>query len=201
MNIKFRNQVLLVMLLPFLFVTLANAQEGQGTATDNWQRYELGKKTFSVLLPGKPTESIQSKPASDGQLATEMYLYALPTEGGVFVAQVTFIDSAAERWDANATESFYQGIWKGLKNGLDAQLKKSNIASETTLVKRQAVTFADSSGVEFLFTSGSRHGRLFVTLVGSRSFAGMILGSENITDQLQDKFFQSFVILPNSKEL
>lgn len=172
------------------------AQQPNFTTNPEWQRYEVGKGSFSVLLPTKPSETRETTPGSEKVIATDMYLYVSASNGMLLVAQVTFLDKVAESWSEVSVQNFYQGVWKGLREGLDAQLKKSNISGDTKLIEEKRVTFAGSKGYEFSFVSGQRYGRVLVTLVGSRAFAGMILGTDKIGDQLQERFFGSFVILP-----
>ena len=187
----------LLALLVLAFASGVYAQEPNSTsATSEWQRYEVGKGSLSVLFPNKPTETTQATPSSGDQIGNEMYLYTSATAEAIYVSQVSFLDKPAAPWGATQIASFYQGFWKGLRTAFDDRLKRSNSTEVTKLIEEKRVTFAGSSGVEFVFVYGSTEGRVLVTLVGNRAFAGLIFGTEKISRQLQEQFFGSFKILP-----
>lgn len=187
-------------LIAFLVLALASstyAQLPNRTSTvSEWQRYEVGKGNLSVLFPNEPKETRQATPSSEREIGTDMYLYTSAADGAVYVSQVSFLDKPAASWTEPQIEGFYQGVWKGLKESFDANLKRTNAAAETKLIEQKRVTFAGSRGVEFVFTYGATQGRVLVTLVGSRSFAGMILGTEKVGQEIQEQFFSSFTIRP-----
>lgn len=180
----------------FILALAVGSFAQQPGSIPEWKRYELGKRSFSVLLPAEPSETRQSTTESETQIGADMYLYGCQSENAIYVSQVTFLSKRPSSSGPTATQSFYQGVWKGLKTSLDEQLKQAKVSGDTKLIRQKQVSFAGSPGVEFVFVYGNSNGRLIVTVVENRAFAGMILGSESVRDQLQQQFFSSFVILP-----
>lgn len=76
-------------------------------ANPEWQTYELGKGSFTVLLPDKPSEGMQSDKNA------EIYIYTVGTNWGVLVTNYSWLNEEAEKWSEESSQSFYTGFWEG----------------------------------------------------------------------------------------
>jgi len=172
----------------------AQAQSANNPAGDGaWQRYELGKGTFSVLLPGKSGEEFKSAPSSIG-ISVDVYIYSVSTEEGAFVAQYSILGAEAEKWLESSREAYYAGVWDGIAGGFNKQMEERNLPSSVVLVEKRSVKFSGFDGRELSFTLGSLKGQLLMTLVGRQAFLAMVLGTEALTQAERQRFLNSFTI-------
>jgi hypothetical protein len=192
------KRVVIIALCAFIFasaqsvVTQAPASQKASANTD-WQTYELGKGSFSVFLPGNPTETVQR--ANDA----DIYIYSVATNWGILVANYSLLSEAAEKWPEDRSVAFYEGFWEGLASTINGQLKEANSADQLKLEEHHKATFAAHDGFEFIFSLGQNRGRLLITRVGRRAYSGMILGSQESLSEYQDKFLGTFkIIQPDS---
>lgn len=176
------------------FAVSAQAQTGTNNSSDvQWQRYELGKGAFSVLLPGKPKEEIVSSSPVEG-FHVDMYTYGVATEEGVYVTQYGLLEAAAETWPEGARESYYSGVWKGMETGFNNQMEQSNISARAELVEKRRTKFSGFDGYELTFTLGAIRGRVLMTLAGRHSFMAMAMGTKDFPASDRERFFNSFTI-------
>lgn len=184
----------LLYLIIFAFALSAQAQSADVTAGDGaWRRYELGKGTFSVLLPGKPSEEFQSAPSSIG-IPVDVYIYSVSTEKGAFVSQYSLLGAEAEKWLESTREAYYGGIWDGIIDGFNKQMEESNLPARVVLVEKRRVKFSGFDGRELTFTVGALKGQLLLTLVERHGFLAMVMGPEALTQADRQRFLNSFTI-------
>jgi hypothetical protein len=171
------------------FPHIALAQGSQKNPSNaDWQTYELGRGSFSVLLPGKPVEGVQNTKNAD------VFVYTLRTEGGFFVSSYSLLNETAEKWPKDRSEPFYQGVWEGMAEGFDEEFKQAGSSQRVKLSGQRKVTFAGHDGAEFIFLMGERQGRFVITRVGRRAFSAMVLGIEGLSPEDQERFLSSFKI-------
>lgn len=190
-----RNINKLLCLIMLAFTLPAQAQTGRSAASKNaqWQRYNLGNGSFSVMLPGKPTEERKSAPPTLG-VSADAYIYAVPAEKGAYVAQYILLGAAAEKWTESSREAYYSGVWNGLSGGFNKQMEQRNRDERIVLIEKRKTRFSGHDGYEVTFTLGELKGRVMMTLVGRHAFAAMALGPSTMSDIDRERFFKSFTI-------
>jgi hypothetical protein len=159
-------------------------------ANPEWRTYELGKGSFSVLLPDKPIEGVQSDKNAD------IYIYTVVTNWGFLVANYSWLNEEAEKWSEESSERFYVGFWNGLSSSLNDAIKRDDPSIQLKLEEQHKVKFAGRDGAEFVFSAGQQRGRFLVTRVGRQAFSAMILGPQEALTENQEKFLTSFKIKP-----
>ncbi len=169
------------------------AQEHVGVASE-WKRYELGKGTFTALLPAKPSEEFKPSPPG-ADVPIDLYLYFVSTPNGVFGAQYAFLGEAAENWAVDAT-AFYDGVWKGLRESLDEGMVSSKRPERAELIRQRPATFAGHAGRELLFNLGQFKGRVLMTRIRRHAYVAMVMRTEKMELADEDKFLNSFVVKP-----
>lgn len=174
----------------------AQSKEG-GTGVNQWQRYELGNGTFSVLLPAKPKEEHKTAPPELG-LSVDLYTYSAETQSGAFVVQYGLLGKAAEQWKESAAESFYNGLWDGVARSFDRQMEESKLPHRIAMLEKRKVRFNNYDGREVLFSLGPLRGRIMMTLIGRHAFGAMVVGTESLSAEEREKFFNSFTIKPSA---
>src|SRR6266550_6444144 len=191
-----KNELFLAAVCVFLLIVSASAQTPSKpvakTAVDEqWQTYELGKGTFAVMLPGKPTEDF--KPAK-GANDSDIYLYTLETKDGYINSNYTNLPEAAEKWPKDKDVSFYVGFWEGFVSATNEELKRVNAPITLKLESQRAVTFAGRDGYEFVFSAGTGRGHLLITRIGRKAFSAMMLVDAAAVAEYEEKFIGSFKI-------
>lgn len=171
------------------FSLSASAQDpSTKPANSEWQTYELGKGSFSVLLPDKPIEGMQSDKNA------EIYIYTVETSWGVLIANYSWLNEEAEKWSEESSQSFYVGFWEGLSSTINESLKRANSSSQVKLEQQHKTKFAGRDGWEFIFSIDQQRGRFLVTRVGRQAFSGMVVGTPEGLSEHQEKFLTSFKI-------
>ena len=195
-------RTLLISRLPcILMLALAVSAQTPSRADKSrgrWQRYELGKGSFSVLLPGKPVEEFRSVPPSLLGVSASTYVYGVTTEKGVYVAQYSLLGAAAEKWSDERREVHYNGVWNGMAAGFNSQMEQRKKADRAVLLEKRRTKFGGHDGYELTFTVGEVKGRALVTLVGRHGFAAMTLGTAVMPNADRERFFRSFIIKVSS---
>ena len=158
-----------------------------------WKRYELGKGNFSVLFPSQPKEDFQPSPANM-LVPIDLYIYSVETEQGSFVAQYSLLGAVAEKWAETTKGAFYDGVWEGASGGMDQEMEKGNIPFKIKLVEKRVIKFNGHDGREVVFTLGPLTGSIWTTLIGRQAFGAMVIGTEKITAEDRQKFFDSYTI-------
>jgi hypothetical protein len=171
-----------------------NAQ-AQTAGANEWKRYELGKGNFSVLFPSQPKEDFQPSPAN-ALVPIDLYIYSVETEQGSFVAQYSLLGPVAEKWAETTKEFFYDGVWEGASVGFDKEMEKGSLPFRTKLVEKREIKFSGYAGREVVFTLGPLTGRMRTAIIGRQAFGAMVLGTEEITAEDRQKFFDSYTITP-----
>src|SRR5215207_5266205 len=103
-------------------------------APQGWKRYEIqyvGGNVLRVVLPAPPEESSDKIPMGKLPPATQ-HIFTSSDDKGVYVVGYLEGIPAGLTADPGARASFFNGLWKGLAEGMSAELKKNGLASEVT---------------------------------------------------------------------
>jgi hypothetical protein len=196
------KMILMGLLLGCLAASLSlpvHAQSGTGTpAPVEWKRYELGNGTISVLLPGKPTEEFKRSPP-ELEVPVDSYVYSAEVKDGVFVAQYSRLGEVAETWPEAAVEAFYNGQWGGVANGLNSLMEKDGSEIRVTVIEKRNIRFSGHNGREITYKLGTLKGRIKMSFIGRDAFTAMVLGTDALSLEEQEKFFNSFTIKATPK--
>jgi hypothetical protein len=180
-------------LLSCLFLS-AHAQSGTAKpVADEWTRYELAKGSISVLLPAKPTEEFKPSPP-DLAVSIDMSVYSVERPNGVFVAQHCLLGEVAESWSEAAVEAFYNGLWDGASKGLNNMMQKNGSELRVVLLEKRKTTFSGYDGREISYRLGPLKGRIIMSVIGREAFTAMVLRTDEMTVEEQDKFLNSYTI-------
>jgi len=168
--------------------TPPEATTPKSSSTEVWQTFELAKGHFKILLPAKPTESINN----DGGITS--YLYIVPLDRGTLLGGYSLLEEDAETWSAEGSKSFYEGFWEGFSKSFEEEGK-----NEIKLESQEKVVFAGSDGVEFKFSLRQFRGRFLITRIGRHSYFATVFATESFSREDQDKFINSYKILTPAK--
>ena len=163
------------------------------TAIKEWKRYNLGNGRLSVLLPDDPEEQVDEQTPTAG-LTLKSHTYTTNVKQGSYGVTCFILSEAADKWSESAVESFYNGVWQGVSETYDTEFKKQGISWKTNMIEKRKVQFSSYDGREITFTIGLLKGRLMMTLVGHQAFTAMVIGTEGLSIDDQEKFFKSITI-------
>ncbi len=175
-----------------LLITVSAQEPTKTTPGVEWQRYELGKGTFTALFPAKPTEEFTPSPAA-AEMAIDLYVYSVSTPNGVFVAQYAHLGAEAEKWPPNST-TFYDGVWKGIKESFDERMVAAKSPQRTELLQTRSAKFAGSDGRELVFNLGQFKGRVLMTRIRRHAYVAMVMRTEKMELADEDNSLNSFVL-------
>jgi hypothetical protein len=155
-----------------LLLVFASAVAAQEEVPPPWARFEPEGAGFSVLMPGKPQETITKRPNYT------LYTYAITFGRGTYVA--TYSDYTPEaKLDPNTA--------------LIKNRDKFNKSFDAKLLSSREITVDGHSGIEFTSESPTANLKSQLFLIGTRMYqtATMIFKD---TDQTQgvERFFSSF---------
>jgi hypothetical protein len=187
------GRLLCFLLLAFAVSAQTSSKTGGKPGGGGWQRYELGKGSFSVLLPGKPVEEFSAAVADPG-ISARTYFYAVKTAEGAYFAQYSLLGASAESWSVTAREMYYNTMWNAMAKGFNDQMVRRKIADRAVLLEKRRAKFSGYDGYELTFTLGEVKGRALLVLVGRHGFAAMTLGTAIMSDKDRGRFFKSFAI-------
>jgi hypothetical protein len=170
------------------------AQSGRvKPGADEWTRYELAKGALSVLLPAKPLEEFKQSPP-DTKVTVDLYIYSVQRPHGVLVAQYSLLGEVAETWSETSIESFYNGVWDGAALGFNNKMQKAGSELKVVLVEKRIIKFNNHDGREVRFTLGALKGRMLMTLIGREAFLAMVMRTDEMAIEDEEKFLNSYTI-------
>ncbi|MGB9178862.1 MAG: hypothetical protein WCB68_06385 [Pyrinomonadaceae bacterium] len=160
-----------------------------------WNKFAPAGNAFSVLLPSKPEESVARTPVSAGITLTT-HAYTVTTDDGVYlVAVMSDLPLVAEKMTDAYKQSFYDGMWKGMAEGIREELEKNGLVIKLETGAQRSVVVGGLQGREQDFTVGSLGGRTQMALTGQRAYLTMAFWTnEEKTAVERAAFFNSFQI-------
>ncbi len=161
-----------------LFLLMAFAVHGQEHSSDGgWTRFTSEKGRLSVLVPGAPSENVETKDSPQGPYTTNMF--SLSADNRFYM--VAWVD-----YDPN----FNFGVQAELNANRDNFVKGFN--ARLTGATRQ-ITLEGNPGIEFTAERDDAFVKSRVYVVGKRPY--MILGiSKNPNDSEIDRFLSSLEV-------
>lgn len=171
------------------------ANETEIKAPAGWNTFAPAGRDFSILLPGKPEESVARTPVSSG-IALTTHAYTVTTDGGVYlVAVMSDLPLVAEKMSDAYKESFYDGMWKGMAEGIREELEKNGLTMKLEVGEHRSAIVGGLQGREQDFTVGPLGGRTQMALTGGRAYLTMAFWTdETKTESERAAFFDSFQI-------
>jgi hypothetical protein len=141
-----------------------------------WARFEPQGAGFSVLMPGKPVETIDHRPTYI------LHSFSVTMGRGTYIA--SFSDYASEiRLDHNTA--------------LTANRDKFNKALKATLLSSREITLGIHTGLEFTSETPAANVKSQLFLVGNRMYQTATFVFKDVDETRNvDRFFQSFELKP-----
>lgn len=165
------------------------------SAPGGWKKFQFGEPAlFSVILPEKHDAAGELLPLPGIDKPATTYVYTGQTEAGVFMAMyVENLPFVGGQLPENIKESFYDGMWRGMLQGMKAELERSGLLFEITSGEKKTIMLSGLQGRSQDFTFGPLNGHVRMTIAGQRAYMAVIMippggGSE------REAFFNSFVI-------
>jgi hypothetical protein len=158
---------------------------GEEDLPAGWRKFRPQAAEFSVLLPGKPSESKQEVKTPAGKLDVTLFIVDLKGEGVYVVGYSQFPDAAIKA----GTEE------KRLDNARDGAV--TSVKGKLRIEKK--ITLGAHSGRELFIDSESRTGnvRTRVYSVKNRLYQTMVVGSKGLlTSREVILFLDSFSVTP-----
>ncbi|HEU4710990.1 MAG TPA: hypothetical protein VFS76_05460 [Pyrinomonadaceae bacterium] len=162
---KFKAAVLLLL----VFSTVAAAQDEQLPAP--WAKFENEGAGFSVLMPGKPVETITKRP--------KYTMHSFTVTLGRSVFSVSYSDYIPEvKLDDSSVSS---------------NIEKFNKNLSATLLTKREMKSDGQSGVEFTAETPALNVKSRVFVIGNRMFQTAALVFKDVDDTISvNRFFDSF---------
>jgi len=159
-------------------------------APAGWTRYEIGTPMrFSLILPGKPSESTERMQLTPGIAATVRNYMSLGASG---LYGATYIDGLpAGVMNEELKRTFFESFVKGFAEEFQSQMSKTGTSAEVTMLEQRVASAADLAGYEQDFEFDRMTGRIRLVYHGSRAYAVMSLWSETMDDRERTTFFNS----------
>lgn len=169
--------------------------ETEMTAPAGWKNFTPAGNAFSVLLPSKPEETVARTPISSG-IALTTHAYTVTTDNGVYlVAVMDDLPLVAEKMSDTYKQSFYDGMWKGMAEGIREELEKNGLTMKLEPGAQRNAVVGGIQGREQDFTVGPLGGRTQMALSGQRAYLTMAFWTdEQKTESERTAFFNSFKV-------
>lgn len=141
-----------------------------------WAKLEPEGADFSVLMPGKPVETIDHRPTYT------LHSFSVTMGKGTYVA--SFSDYARE-------------LKLDPPSALAANRDKFNKALQATLLSSREITLGIHSGIEFTSETPAANVKSQLFLVGNRMYQTATFVFKDVDETRNvDRFFQSFKLQP-----
>lgn len=146
------------------------------TVPAGWQKYEFGEpRLFSVALPAKhevETEVVKLGP----KLFAPGYTYSGETDDGTYIAYyMEKLPIDAARMPEKYKNDFYEGVWKGLVDGIRQEMEKNGILLQLESGESRPAKVSGLDARDQDFTLGPVGGRVRMVLSGSRIFLALLM--------------------------
>jgi hypothetical protein len=170
----------------------------QVAAPQGWQRYEIhyaGGPALRIVLPSQPEEMSEKVPVGQFPAATQ-HLFTSADDSGVYV--VGYLEGLpAELTDEpSARTSYFNGLWKGLVEGMSNELKRQGLPSEVVKKPLRELTVSGHKAQVQDFTIGGFAGTARAVLTGGNSFLLVHISFANTINAQGTSFLESFELRP-----
>ncbi len=160
-----------------------------------WLRFSPPSTAFTVVLPKEPTIEVSKSSISDSvQITTNSYTAA--NDHGVFVvAYVKDLPLEGAKISESFRQTFYDGMWKGMAEGIRVELEKNGLNFKVDAVGGLRKLVINSyDGREQDFTIGPLQGRAQMILGGQHAYILVTVLANDNANPFRDAFFNSFQI-------
>lgn len=162
------RKIIMAFLLAVLLLTNIAAQDEQSP----WVKFEPEGAGFSVLLPGKPVETIDKKPAFT------LHSFSLTLGRATFVASYSDYEETSKLDPQTAFTANRDRFNKGL---------------QATLISSREITVDGHAGLEFTSETPAVNLKSQLFLVRNRMFQTATLVFKDVDETRNvDRFFESF---------
>lgn len=161
-------------------------------APAGWQRFSLGKDSFSVVLPKKPTEMSERK-----NLGNDFYLtvetYTVEADAGFYLlSRMPDLPIVSDKVSPSFVEGFYDGIWRGFAEGMRKELANKGLLFELKVGEPYESRLGGRQGRTQDFTLGPLTGRVKATVSGRQAFMVLVMWMKDMPVNERDIVFDSF---------
>jgi hypothetical protein len=160
-----------------------------------WKKFQFGEPAlFGVILPEKHESIAELVPmAGAGQPATN-YMYSGQTESSVYMAgYIENLPFIAERVPETFKQSFYDGMWRGMLQGMKSALERNGVLFDVVSGEKKNITISGLAGRSQDFTFGPLNGHARIVIAGRRAFMAMSMAPPDGGSE-RELFFKSFEI-------
>lgn len=168
------------------------------TAPQGWQRYEIhyaGGLALRVVLPAQPEVSSDKIPMGTLPPATQ-YLFTTSNDKGVYVVGYLEGLPAQLTSDPGIRASFFNGLWKGLAEGMSTELKKNGVPSDVVAKPLRELRVSGHQAQVQDFTVGNLAGSARAVLAGGNSYLLVHVSFADKINAEGTSFFDSFELRP-----
>lgn len=168
------------------------------SAPQGWQRYEIhyaGGLALRVVLPSQPEATSDKIPMGNFPPATH-YLFTSADGKGVYVVGYLEGLPAALTGEPGAREMFFSGLWKGMAEGMSAELKKQGVPSEVTPKAPRELAVGEHRAQVQDFTVGNLAGSARAVLAGGNAYLLLHISFANQINESGNSFLDSFELRP-----
>lgn len=167
-------------------------------APQGWQRYEIhyaGGLALRVVLPSQPEAASEKIPMGQFPPATQ-HMFTSSDDKGVYVVGYLEGLPAALTADPEIRQSFFNGLWKGLAEGMSNELKKNNIPSDVVAKPLRELTVSGHKAQVQDFTVGAFAGTARAVLAGGNSYLLVHISFAPQVNAQGASFIESFELKP-----
>ena len=168
------------------------------TAPQGWQRYEIhyaGGLALRVVLPSAP--EVDSNPIPMGTFPpARQYLFTSTDASGVYIAGYLEGLPPALVAQSGARESFFNGLWKGMAEGMSGELKKQGLPWEVRPQPPRELSVGGHRAQVQDFTVGDLSGSARAVLAGTHSYMLLHVSLTGAINPEGHSFLDSFDLRP-----
>jgi hypothetical protein len=148
------------------------------------------------VLPGAQPEASSEKIPMGALPPATQHMFTSSDDKGVYV--VGYLEGLPAALTANPgiRESFFNGLWKGLAEGMSNELKKNGIASDVVAKPLRVLTVSGHKAQVQDFTVGSFAGTARAVLSGGNSYLLVHISFADTINASGNAFIDSFELRP-----
>lgn len=166
------------------------------SAPKGWKKLQFGGKPvlFAIILPEKHEATGELIPMAGADKPATTYIYAGETETSVYMAMcVENLPFIGERMPEEIKQAFYDGLWKGMLEGMKSELNRSGLLFKVVPGEMKKTTVSGLEGRSQDFTFGPLNGHARMVMAGQRAYVAVIMAPPDGGEE-REAFFNSFEI-------
>lgn len=165
------------------------------SAPKGWKKFQFGEPPlFGVFLPEKHEATGELIPMAGADKPASTYVYVGETETSVYMAMYAEdLPFVGERMPEEIKQSFYDGLWMGMLEGMKSEVEKSGLLFKIVSGEKKKITVSGLEGRSQDFTFGPLNGHARMVIAGQRAYLALIMAPPDGGGE-REAFFNSFEI-------